>query len=424
MTALWREIQVSQNAVKVVPCASLRRTYLKENFFCEYEGKVDLRTLDESLAAIPFLLAVAPTVWFSGKVYRIPRMPVDLFESLRKAKHYIKQAYPAHNWDGDIVPDDVQSASPATNTDRIYLLYSGGVDSAFSRLRYPKQPHTLVCVWGADIPVSQGKKWDALRSRVAEIADATDADTLFVRSNLEQMIKRKSVMPDIPLWWSYIQHGLGLVGLAYPPAIIAGAQRIVLSSSNTVNYDPPWGSHPNYEGVLVAAGVAVTHEGFDKDRKEKLYALVHEAGDRKPMLAVCQAAYTEKINCCVCEKCLRTIAGLLVEGADPQAYGFAVSAAEARGRMERGFASYRIKMTRDKADDWETVRARGKELSGSVLHAERKALVDWLHGMDFVDYNKQYQHKHWWVFWLRRQVARMPLVFDVAREINDRWNSR
>ena len=52
MRALWREIQVSQSAVRVVPCASLRRTYLKENFFCEYEGKVDLRSLDESLAAI------------------------------------------------------------------------------------------------------------------------------------------------------------------------------------------------------------------------------------------------------------------------------------------------------------------------------------------------------------------------------------
>jgi hypothetical protein len=94
-----------------------------------------------------------------------------------------------------------------------------------------------------------------------------------------------------------------------------------------VNLDPwvPWGSHHYINNNLSWSDVKATHVGGDLNRQEKIRYVIRpyiDATGNHPSVIVCNDPHRGAIlNCGKCEKCSRTIAGLMLEGIDPNRCG-------------------------------------------------------------------------------------------------------
>ena len=154
---------------------------------------------------------------------------------------------------------------------------------------------------------------------------------MFARTNAKEIIKRKSLRPEIPVWWRNLQQGMGLVGLGIPALVHWGSPSILLASSHTQDFKEAWGSEPEIEGRVRCAGLSAIHDGYEATRQTKVAYIAdvcRREGIPCPKLAVCSRPYVRELNCNTCEKCLRTMIGIIVAGGDVEALGFSIVKAE------------------------------------------------------------------------------------------------
>jgi hypothetical protein len=102
---------------------------------------------------------------------------------------------------------------------------------------------------------------------------------------------------------------------------------------------------PDVDEQIAYAGTRVVHDGFHRTRQEKIREVLAPFARRghEVPLAVCykpNRGRSSSLNCGVCEKCVRTQIGLLLEGVDPNACGFRFSA-ETVDEIVGRFAGYR-----------------------------------------------------------------------------------
>jgi hypothetical protein len=71
-------------------------------------------------------------------------------------------------------------------------------------------------------------------------------------------------------------------------------------------YNQPWGSRWDIDPHFSSAKLAVDHIGADVWRAEKLRRIAHENIVRRH-LRVCWENFDPQLNCCRCEKCIRTM---------------------------------------------------------------------------------------------------------------------
>ena len=66
---LVENLEVTKYQITVTPSAVLKPYYLKSDFFVIYEDDIGLEEMDFSIVSIPFVMAVIPIVWVSGKKF-------------------------------------------------------------------------------------------------------------------------------------------------------------------------------------------------------------------------------------------------------------------------------------------------------------------------------------------------------------------
>ena len=74
------------------------------------------------------------------------------------------------------------------------------------------------------------------------------------------------------------------------------------------------------------ASCSAYHNGYELDRTDKVRNIVNFSKENniKIPIKVCFATHDGN-NCCVCDKCSRTILSIISENADPNEYGFEVN---------------------------------------------------------------------------------------------------
>ena len=126
-------------------------------------------------------------------------------------------------------------------------------------------------------------------------------------------------------WWGAAQHGPALAGLAAPPSVARGRERVYIAASHTPDCAMPWGSSPAVDNTIVWSGTRFVHDQYHLSRQAKLDQFVapYVADGGALSLDVCYQRRPEgqSLNCGRCEKCLRTAIGLLAAGVVPQAVG-------------------------------------------------------------------------------------------------------
>ncbi len=129
-------------------------------------------------------------------------------------------------------------------------------------------------------------------------------------------------------WWEVMSHGLVQLSLC-APLTSNKIKTLIVSSSGTHKDTSTYGSHPYIDNQVRWGGTTVTHDGLDYNRQQKIKFFIkkhiHDTGYYPP-LQVCnyKPFLHGGFNCGRCEKCLRTIIGLIVEGVDPVKCGLPI----------------------------------------------------------------------------------------------------
>ncbi len=299
-----------------------------------YGMDMDLREIPLAILQAPYILNLVPTLWATGKEYRIDTMDEDLFRSLEKVQSGFRTLYPHVRWTGKLIPEKLEKIirpSPKTRLTQ-GLFFSGGVDSTYSALRCKPENTVLLSIRGHDIGLDKETAWETVRKDLESFARDEGFLLFTVEANVFRSLRYgrlHSLFPDMKPWYGTVQHGLALSSLAFPLAFHEGWDSVLFSSSVPFSVkDGPWGSHFLIEPHVAVGGCRVVYFGSDIEWAEKAFSIAEHykarPDRRKPFLRVCLDGMSGEAtrNCCRCEKCLRAISSLLVCGENPAEWGF------------------------------------------------------------------------------------------------------
>jgi hypothetical protein len=189
------------------------------------------------------------------------------------------------------------------------LAFSGGVDSFHALWRHlpAQQPdpqlrfsHALF-VHGLDVPLEQSEWFDRLRR---------DYTPLLADLGLTLVPVEFNGRP----FSGYGRFAFGPMLISVPLLLGNGIRRFYLAASTTYAWFHAWSTNPVTDHLLATESLEVLNRGAGITRVDRTAAIADwpVTYDR---LRVCSAPDPARLNCCRCEKCLRTMVTLDLLGA-------------------------------------------------------------------------------------------------------------
>jgi hypothetical protein len=308
--------------------------------FVTYDA--DLTAVPEAILLVPFLATVAPIAWVLGAELHVPVVEAAFLEALQRVRQSLQHLHPALDWGGDIRAEAVVDCADTYRSERVALLFSGGVDSLASYVNHRREKPLLVSVWGADIGLSQRHRWQQVAAGNLAFARSQGLDISLVKTNFRTFFNhyklRARFLSGFESWYSGVQQGLGLVGLCAPLAYVHHLARVRIAATHTADSNKSWGTHPTIDNNVRWGSTEVVHDGYHLSRQMKLGVLAEyiRDHDRRLQLRVC---WGRAANCSRCCKCCVTMVGLVLEGLNPQEHGFrfdATTFSHIRRQLEAG----------------------------------------------------------------------------------------
>ena len=303
----------------------LSKYFLKNSFYVQYDSNLDVGRVDSSILTIPIVALIAPIAWALGVDVQLNEIDATYLQSLAKVKDAYRSLHANFSFSGDIVAKE--TVTNVFGGERTGMLFTGGVDSLTSYLRHKQKRPDLFSVWGLpDIPPYNEEFADIMWNNVHQFANLDGLQVIQVKTDMVSNINRELLSKEFGLgWFSYASYGLFLLGLCAPVTAYRKMETIIIASGATEDYKGPCGSLPSIDNSVTWADVRVVHDGYELSRQQKLRYLCNPENYRYlSHLRVCWEWVTNR-NCGNCEKCFRTIAGLVVEGADPNNCNFKIN---------------------------------------------------------------------------------------------------
>ena len=386
--------------------------------------------MDKTVALAPFILNVAPLVWLSGETYEIDALDAELAQAVDEIRREIEGLYPRHRWDGRLeaarlVTNEVDSTP---SDDRLSMLFTGGVDSVYTSLKHYPTPQNLIAVWGNETALDFEDRWRLLSAECENFAGQFGHRNIFIKTNAKEIIKRKRIRPDIRVWWGDVQIGMGLLGLCIPALFRGGGTQIRISSSNwRGGYEGAFGTSPAIDDRVRCAGISGVHEAYDATRQDKLNYIVRKCRDGQlPMhvLRVCSRPYVNEFNCCDCEKCMRTMTGILVAGGELNEFGFPLSPDDVSRWVRGRYYATRLPIDEPVMHDWLSAQTTARHVveNGVANSAQTsvKEYLGWLYDLDLEDYSKRFTHRNRWAERAKKVLSINPQLFEFVKTTIER----
>lgn len=302
--------------IRISADAQWEQSSRKETVYFEVEEQFESAL---STAPDPFLIACLMPAMFSGE----RRITVEgTIEPLLYDGLVLNSRTFAHWYYKPIDPIQIEVETAPANLARVQekalkrdaVFLSGGLDSLFSlrknRLNYPVgQPGSVqdgILVHGFDMPLSS-ERGNALFERavsaVEPVAKDAGVELITIRSNIREIGSETG-------FWVYQFHGAALASVAH--ALSGRIRRVIVGTSGAYDTLEPWGSHPCTDSNYSSTQVQVVHDmlwpRFDK---------VKTVADWPIGIAnvrICNSHDQTNMNCCRCNKCLRTMVMLVALG--------------------------------------------------------------------------------------------------------------
>jgi hypothetical protein len=190
-------------------------------------------------------------------------------------------------------------ASRGEKGQKTALCFSGGVDSFHILLCCAQPIDYLVFIHGYDIPLGDTVRLNAYLPCLKAIAEKTGARLIIIRTNIREHNFFRAV--------SWLRsYGCALAAISH---FMTDVGKFIIAASYPYNYSTASGSHWKTDPLFSSSYVDIIHGGAWAGRNEKIRSIADEPLARK-YLRVCWEHRNESINCCQCEKCIRTMLSL------------------------------------------------------------------------------------------------------------------
>lgn len=204
------------------------------------------------------------------------------------------------------------TSTMAPTRPRVGTFFSGGVDSFYSFLKHRDEITDLVFIHGFDVGLNEQRLRVQASAMGDRLSKALGVRFIEIETNARLIQKR---------WgrWGPHAHGLGLasVGRSLAPYL----SKLYIPGSFSEQEQIPWGTHPDLDSLLGDESIEFVHDQTSAKRTDKI-EFISRFPAALEALRVCYKNPNGAYNCCVCEKCLRTMTTLYAVGALEKATTF------------------------------------------------------------------------------------------------------
>lgn len=302
----------------------LKKYFNNDKLWIEYDES--LNDCPTSILTIPFVSIMLPIMWVTDAVLWVDELDFTFYHSTFYLQQAYQNLYRNHLLKGRLVPSNLRRNEICESKDA-FILFSGGVDAHTTYIKNKDDISRLVNIQGFYHSLQEVNK--VAEADIKDISDFADTESLeasFIKSNFGTLISENSYRPYAKkigdsLWHGF-QHSMAFISFTIPLAYKHCCSKILIASSFTVGDSRVCASYPTTDNEFCFAsnGYAV-HDGFELSRQEKIKVITdHQKAIGRPYpIRVC--SFNDH-NCCECEKCFRTILGIIAEGADIKDFGF------------------------------------------------------------------------------------------------------
>lgn len=382
----------------------LKKYFSGAPFIIEYTENIE--SVPDAIAIIPFVCNVLPIIWLTDSSLVLYELDEAFYKCIPNVKKGYETMFPESEFKGEIKVDKVVPCDVKT-TNRKAMFYSGGLDSIQTLISHIDEKPDLISIWGSDIKFDNKKGWELVYSAVKEAAEKYGLKDVTIHSNFRGFDNEGALDKEFHVrlkdgWWHGVKHGIGLLGHVAPYAYLNGLSTMYIASSNCpADGHVRCASNPLIDNQVRFVKCQVSHDGFEFSRQDKIHNVVQfcKKNNYTINMHVCWESQSGN-NCCRCEKCFRTIAGIIAEGADPKEYGFKKvintigemqSAVLLGGRMNKHLAEHHWKQIHDR------MLKNKDELKKSLYWKD----IKWILHSDF----------------LHIKTLKMPLIYRIKQRI-------
>ncbi|MBI3999901.1 MAG: hypothetical protein HY351_04725 [Candidatus Omnitrophica bacterium] len=213
-----------------------------------------------------------------------------------------------HSWYPEFQKISVNACTRQVNGKRqqkgVGIFFSGGVDSFYTLLKHKDEITHLILVCGFDIKREDEKLWDQVLNMARTVARETGKSLIQVETNLREF-------SDAYGWWAHHYFGAGLASVALRLSNVL--KKIYIASAESYKNLQPSGSHPMLDPLWSTEDCEIVHDACEASRVDKVEMLSHSDLAMR-FLRVCWENQEGAYNCGACEKCLRTMVNLAING--------------------------------------------------------------------------------------------------------------
>lgn len=298
-------------------------------FYVEYKFPLD--NIPDAVLAIPFMCSILPIAWILDVKVICDVLDRNFYESIEGVKHGYRKQYPEIDFLGLVEPKKLVNTQLLNHdSHRPVMFFSGGVDASATMIRHLEERPVLFTLWGADLMPEDEDGWKIVCSSNLKTSKMFGLDYTYAKTSFRTFInevKLHELVRSINAgygWYHDFSHGIGIISHAAPVTYYYGMDLVYIAASVTENDKDYFGaSMPFIDEKIRWADVHVIHDGFHLNRQKKIDLISDyvKKNSKEMSLRVCWETRDGK-NCCHCEKCFRTLAGILLSGADPRMFGF------------------------------------------------------------------------------------------------------
>ena len=295
-------------------------------YFSQYMDKIT--NIDDSIAILPLLTNILPVAWVFNLNIDIPTIDKEFEDGLKYVKLGYQNMYPNIEMRGKIkYKKIIKNNNKAENS---AVMFSGGVDAYNTLIKHIDEKPYIFTIFGADIALEDKIGYKNVNENSISVAKKHGLEYKNVISNFRQVINYSEIMKELSKictfeWWHDFQHGIALLGLVAPYTQTCSLKHVYIASSFTKEQIGQYtcASDPTIYNFVAFGNTKTIHDGYEFNRQQKIQNICEyvRANRQKINLRVCWQSSGGK-NCCECEKCYRTIMGIIAEKENPQNYGF------------------------------------------------------------------------------------------------------
>lgn len=303
--------------------------YFINPFWLEYSEELS-NSIPKGILAIPLISAVLPLAMIVNATIVVPELDKNFYNSIPNLKAGYQKKYPSINFAGSIEPQNIIKYDYEPQ-EKSLTLFSGGVDSLNTLISNINENLTLVTIRGGDPPLDYPDDiWQFIKENVSNVGKQFNAENIFIQSMYrlftdEKVLSKliRTLDNNIPGWYPF-QLGVSMVSTMVPYAYLHKIKRIYMASCYTYKYKfiGPEATGPEIENNFKFSSCEVVHDAYDCTRQEKVQNICNYYAENNKSIIIHACGSMRPGICCSCEKCIRTIAGILAEKQLPENYGF------------------------------------------------------------------------------------------------------